>query len=506
MSPTTGASNERLVLPGSHIYAPSRTEANGAILLLARGAHGKRLVIAAEPSSGILERFDGARSGSLDSLVIKRCPTSIANAAALRELVPSLTPRPLGLATSAGFGDRLGIATPGHIRALNRVRDMPAAKPIAPIFAQQSIREMTRTRRSPEDVMSDATWGAFEAGWRSGVGADADHLKSTADIDACLAAGFSFYTVDPGDHVDDSAHDADEAGVEQRLAQLPWGELELDRAGLEQRYVGRHVDLGDRSITLERGDVARAAAKYGRALAHVKRMYRHLAERAAEFDFEVSVDETGTPTSPAEHAFIALELQRLEVRWVSLAPRFPGSFEKGIDYIGDLEMLRADLAWHAAIARALGPYKLSLHSGSDKFSVYPLIMEATGGLVHLKTAGTSYLEALRVLAEATPALFREILSFSSARFPSDRASYHISADLAAVPHSDVLSDGELVGLLSQNDARQVLHVTFGSVLDAYGDALRSELAEHEEQHYRTLARHFVEHLRPFAGVRPDVKA
>ncbi len=117
------------------------------------------------------------------------------------------------------------------------------------------------------------------------------------------------------------------------------------------------------------------------------------------------MDETDQPTTHAEHVYIASELKRLGVEWVSLAPRFVGRFEKGVDYIGDLQAFHQDVNGHAAIARALGPYKLSIHSGSDKFSIYPIIMEATRGLVHLKTAGTSYLEALRTAAALDLDLF-----------------------------------------------------------------------------------------------------
>ncbi len=98
--------------------------------------------------------------------------------------------------------------------------------------------------------------------------------------------------------------------------------------------------------------------------------------------------ETDTPTTHQEHIFFVHELRRLGVQWVSLAPRYIGRFEKGVDYIGDLGALRSDLSGHAAISRALGPYKLSLHSGSDKFSVYPIITEMTGGRVP-PTAGAS---------------------------------------------------------------------------------------------------------------------
>ena len=88
------------------------------------------------------------------------------------------------------------------------------------------------------------------------------------------------------------------------------------------------------------------------------------------FELEVSVDETETPTTHAEHVYIASELKRLGVDWVSLAPRFIGRFEKGVDYIGDLGAGRPGRARRHR--PPLGPYKLSLHSGSDKFSVYPI--------------------------------------------------------------------------------------------------------------------------------------
>jgi hypothetical protein len=164
-------------------------------------------------------------------------------------------------------------------------------------------------------------------------------------------------------------------------------------------------------------------------------------------------------------------------------------------------VLRANLQGHAAIARALGPYKLSLHSGSDKFSVYALAQEATGGLVHLKTAGTSYLEALRVAARIEPALFRAILALARERYPQDRASYHVSADLGRVPEPEEPADEDLVHLLDEPNARQVLHVTFGSILDSYGPALLHLLRAHDAAYGDALERHFVRHLEPF--VRPQ---
>jgi hypothetical protein len=459
------------------------------------------LAILAQPSDPLLERFQGAYDDFRDGYGLKRCPLDHPNARALRAALPWLRPTPIGLTTSAGFGDRLGLATPGHVRALQHVLRGAPGSTIAPIFAQQSIREMERTGRSPEDVLNDATWGAFQAGWRGGVGADADHLKTPADIDACAAAGFTFYTIDPGAYVDSEVDVAAPEVVRQKVAALPWQELESSPADLERRYAGRRMSLEGGEIVLDTAAALRAAAKYGRAVAHVAAMYRHLAAKQVPFDLEVSVDETETPTTHGEHVYIAGELGRLGVRWVSLAPRYVGHFEKGVDYIGDLGALRTDLAGHAAIARALGPYKLSLHSGSDKFSVYPLITEAARGMIHLKTAGTSYLEALRVVTQADRALFREILAFARQRYEQDRASYHVSAEVRRVPAPADLPDERLPDLLEDFDARQVLHVTFGSTLARFGTELKAVLRAHEELHYATLERHFVRHLEPFAHQR-----
>jgi hypothetical protein len=230
-------------------------------------------------------------------------------------------------------------------------------------------------------------------------------------------------------------------------------------------------------------------------------MVRHLeaAMGQGSFDLEVSVDETATPTSPLEHVFVASELKRLGIRWVSLAPRYVGRFEKGVDYIGDVQTFEAELALHAAIARDLGPYKLSIHSGSDKFRVYPLFARHAGSRVHLKTAGTSYLEALRAVAGVDPPFFREILALARERYGEDRATYHVSADAARLPASHELPNDQLAGILDLFDGREVLHVTFGSALDRFGERLVAVLDAHEDAHYAALETHFRRHLAPFVA-------
>jgi len=493
----SGSVLDTLAAAGCAVIGGSVVRDGGSTFFLARTNGGGRVLGVLGDAAG----FSGTRHEPSGALL---CAPTAAHAEALRVRLPWLRPGPLGLATSAGFGDRLGLATPGHVRAL-RSTGGPAAA-IAPIFAQQSVRENARTGRSPQQVMDDALWGLLAEGWRLPWGADADHLKTPADVESFAAAGFSFYTIDPGDHVDDAAHAEPPDAVRRKLDALPWETLEDSLADLEARYLGRAVALEGGAETVDREALWRAAAKYGRAVAHTVVMYRHILARlgAGGFELEVSVDETASPTSVAEHLYIASELRRLGVRWVSLAPRFVGAFEKGVDYIGDLGAFEAEFARHAAVARSLGPYKLSLHSGSDKFSIYPIAARLAAGpdgapLVHLKTAGTSYLEALRTLAVAAPALFREILGLARERYQTDRATYHVSARLDRVAAAEDLADHELASLIDQFDARQVLHVTFGSVLAVFGERLRAALAEHGEAYAGHLTTHFVRHLAPFVA-------
>ena len=155
--------------------------------------------------------------------------------------------------------------------------------------------------------------------------------------------------------------------------------------------------------------------------------------------------------------------------------------------------------------RTLGPYKISIHSGSDKFSIYPIVAELTEGLVHVKTAGTSYLEALRAIARVQPALFREVLDFARERYEIDKATYHVSADVTRVRPAGEVADDYLPALLDDFHARQVLHVTYGSVLTAEGGErfarrLRATLSANEEAHYAALEAYLGRHVRPFSAV------
>lgn len=480
---------------------PSSVLTDGT-LTVALGARSKRkaLLLSVPPGQeALLDAFEATPAAGKGNTRVG--PLSGTNAACLRQALPALAPRLGGRRASVGCGDRLGVATPGHVRALGD-------SGLFPFLAQQSMREMARTGRSPAAVMDDALWGVLQAGYTAGFGADADHLKQPDDIDVCARAGFTMFTVDPGDHVDDAADASDRATLEKKLAALEQAGHRFDRAALEKEYLARPLELdGENRLVFTPETLLRALVKYGGAITHTIAMFRHLKKVMGDrpCELEMSVDETESPTTPEEHYFVASRLRAAGVEWVSLAPRFPGRFEKGVDYIGDIPVLEKTLRAHRAIARALGDYKLSIHSGSDKFSIYPAIARLTGGRVHLKTAGTSYLEALRTIAAADSSLFREIYRFARERYETDRASYHVSADMARVTPEAALSPADLPGTLEQFDTRQMFHVTFGSVLtttDAGGgylfrDRFFAALRAHEEAHYQNLAGHLGRHITPF---------
>ena len=273
-------------------------------------------------------------------------------------------------------------------------------------------------------------------------------------------------------------------------------------------YVDKEIKINeDYSINANKENLKRAIIKYCDALVHIKHLYDHLKSKHPNYEseVEVSVDETESITSLFEHYFIANELKRLRVNLIGLAPRFIGDFEKGIDYKGDPNLFKSEYIKHISIAKFFGTYKLSLHSGSDKFNIYKVIGNLKSGATHVKTAGTSYLEALKVVAVKEPKVFRDILDYSRNLYEKEKHSYHVSADLNKVKEGESYSDEELIGLFRLNDCRQILHVTFGRILTdkndtgdyIFKDKIFNCLNENEELHYKFLIDHFHKHLVPF---------
>ena len=398
--------------------------------------------------------------------------------------------------------------TPGHVESMKR-----AGQGIAPLFPQQSIREMVRTKRTAEQVMQEAIDGMRGAGWEGSTGADADHLKTKADVDVTVAAGYTFFTIDPSDHVDEKSDDYDETTLRGKFDSI------CEQIAWYDTYLGKSIALATgTTISLDEQACMRCAVKYGIAMNNALELADHIRQvneaAGQDYEIELSVDETEQPTTLAEHYIIADQCIRGGMKLVSLAPRFLGDFEKGVDFKGDVAALEDSLTEHAAIAELLGPYKLSLHSGSDKLSMYPALARATRGRFHVKTAGTSYLEALRVVARHDESLFRQIVEFARSRYDTDRATYHVSATVDAVPPSADMDDvAELeqvyvecwpavpAGKGFTKPGRQILHCTFGSVLThaEFGPAVRSVLESHPDTYREVLADHFAKHLQALAA-------
>ncbi|MCK9279516.1 MAG: tagaturonate epimerase family protein [Melioribacteraceae bacterium] len=484
------------------IYLESINRNNDLLFFIAKYKTEKYFfVITYNLSSEYFTKFDGILINSEKLVFIKECFLNKFNRKLIQEIFSFTKPVLTGLRNSFGFGDRIGLSNSGHLRALK-------GHDFVPILAQQSIRELTRTKRKPEDVMDAAVWAVFQEGYKDGFGADADHLKTTDDIDLMLNAGYTMFTFDPGDHVDNNADDYDLEQLKKSVLSLDWNQLNDNLNSAEERYLKNKIIVNN-ELQLEVNEelVLRAYAKYGKAIIHINKMFSYLKNIAGNriYEVEISVDETESVTSIFEHFFFVNELTRLGVKFVSLAPRFIGEFEKGIDYKGDLGIFKEEYLKHHQVVKHFGNYKLSLHSGSDKFSVYEVIGSIPNTITHVKTAGTSYLEVLRVTAIAEPNLFREILEFSRGLYENERKTYHVSADLNKVSPADQYNDTQLIELFSQDDARQVLHVTFGSVLtsvDENGKYLFKEriincLKKNEEEHYNVLIKHFNKHLDPF---------
>ncbi|MBT4865845.1 MAG: hypothetical protein HON53_12125, partial [Planctomycetaceae bacterium] len=312
--------------------------------------------------------------------------------------------------------------------------------------------------------------------------------------------------------VDQQADDHDEATLREKFAAA------RETAPWYDSYLGQSIDLPTGTmIELTEESCMRAAVKYGPAIRSALRLSDHIRNvhesTGRDYEIELSVDETDQPTTLSEHYIIAHQCLDGDMKLVSLAPRFIGDLEKGIDYIGDVAALETSLNDHAAIADLLGPYKLSLHSGSDKLSMYPALARATQGRFHVKTAGTSYLEALRAVARHDEPLFRRIVRFARSRYDTDKATYHVSATNDAVSDEDGLDAVRLEqiylerwadvpqGLGFTEPGRQILHCTFGSTLTdpELGPAVRSVLESNPETYTEVLADHFSRHLEALAA-------
>lgn len=451
-----------------------------------------RKVLVVYGNGDIAKRFSGSETMAGGDTA-RICPLTDENCETLRKEFPFTAPiSHKGKRITIGLGDRLGLASPAHLRLIQD-------KDIFPVLAQQSIRELNLTGRTYHDVLNAASWAVFQESYTQGFGADGDHLKTPEEVDMALDCGFTMITLDCSDHMDNKAAAYDDRTLDEKYAAIS---LPV-REALEGRYLNTEIPLHDGSrLLFEDKEFKRIVLVYLNAISHAVSIWHNtIMKRGKPVDFELSIDETLIPTTPEAHYFVADQLIGKGVEITSLAPKFCGEFQKGIDYIGDKEQFEREFSRHVAIAEHFG-YKISIHSGSDKFSIFPIIGEKTHGGYHLKTAGTNWLEAVRTIACKNPALYREMHAFAVEHLNEARKNYHISADLAKVPDISKISNSGLPGLMDQDDARQVLHITYGQILQAkkadgafrFRDRIYETLNRFEEDYCKALENHIGRHL------------
>lgn len=417
---------------------------------------------------------------------VKLCPLSHQNRLVLNQYLPYTLPSAFGRQVATfGLGDRLGKATPGHIRSIKNYN-------VKPILAQQSKRELDLTGRSFEQVLDDVCFAVFQEGYQGGFGADGDHLKKIADIEDALHCGYTMITLDCSEKIGRGIENLSEYEVNEIYKNFPSDY----RSRVEGSYLSKGFLIGGETYYFSKEDLIRCVLIYHDTIDFVKEVYFDCLGKAKQaVDYELSIDETESITTAQGHLFVAMELEYHKVPVTSLAPRFVGEFQKGIDYIGNIDEFERHLKQHASIADYFG-YKLSIHSGSDKFRVFPMIGDYTGGRLHLKTSGTSWLEAVDTIAEENPLLYRKIHRKALEHFNEAKILYKVFADLDKVDALDLRKDEELGDYLKKDDSRQLLHISYGFIL---GDpALKSELNHtlemNEEHYYERLIKHIGRHL------------
>ena len=480
------------------IYARSFRFRNGLKYGLIRTSEDKKLAVMGEKNPVLQDPFQGKCYHQ--SSTLKVCDLSAENTNILMGLFPFTKPISLRkYPMTIGTGDRLGVATPGHLRAVQKFK-------VRPVLAQQSVRENTQTGRSFTEVVQDAAWAVFQENYQGGYGADGDHLKSLQEVKTALDAGVSMVTLDLSETLNPEAFHYPKELLEDKFKkEIDKGDAEvLLHLFLDKEFFFKGSD-GDFAIRFNEEIAKRNILLFHKAIDFTEEVYEFIRLRTGNrslIDFEVSIDETPFPTSPENHLFFAIALSHRGVRIDSLAPRFIGEFQKAIDYRGDLKDFGEQFYQHVLIAHDYGNYKISIHSGSDKFSAFSQMGELAKGNLHLKTAGTSWLEAVRLVTRVNPTLYREMHRFALKVFKDASRLHHVTTDLMQIPELEELSDQELPSLLDQDDSRQLLHITYGYLLNAKDENGKKlfrgrffhTLTQYEEDYWSLLEKHIGKHL------------
>lgn len=409
---------------------------------------------------------------------------------------------------SIGVGDRFAHQARAQLRACQLAAEQGVE--VIPVW-NKSNREHTIIGSEPGSVQTAADAAVKALGWTRPYHVDADHIRLET-VNRFLAAS-DFYTIDVADSI---GHPAAPAAVAEFIDRHP------DLAGT------LHIPGVAAPFHTTRADIERVAAKYLKAVQDAGAIYRKIeaAKGKGKFITEVSMDETDAPQTPPELLLILAALADEGVPVQTIAPKFTGRFNKGVDYVGNLAQFekefRDDLAVIAFAVKKFGlpaNLKLSVHSGSDKFSLYEPMHRAvreTGAGLHLKTAGTTWLEEVIGLAEAGGdglVLAREIYAKALTKKDDLCAPYAtvIDIDVAKLPSAEVVkgwTSEQFIGALRHDpknpqfnpSLRQLIHVGF-KIAAQMGDRYLAMLETCEPSIARNVTYNLYDrHLKPlFVG-------
>jgi tagaturonate epimerase len=405
---------------------------------------------------------------------------------------------------SFGMGDRFAHQGKAQLRACILATELGAD--IVPVW-NKSNREHTFIGTEPSSLRAEADAAVKALGWQKPYHVDADHIRLET-VDRFIAPS-DFFTIDVADSI---GKPADPKIVKAFVDRHP---------ELTGKIIIPHID---RPFETTRADVERVANNFLLAAQEAGNIYRHIARTKGEANFvtEVSMDETDSPQTPPELLIILAALADEKIPIQTIAPKFTGRFNKGVDYVGDVNQFEKEFNEDlAVVAFAINKYglpptlKLSVHSGSDKFSIYAPMRRALKKFkagIHIKTAGTTWLEELIGLAEAGGdglEIAKEIYVYALEHVDELCAPYAtvIDIDKARLPSAATVNgwaSGQFVSALRHDQKnkefnpslRQLLHVGF-KIAAKKGDRYLNALKKHEAVIARNVTENLFErHMKP----------
>jgi len=462
-----------------HVYFNSFHSKENRIFLLVKDINNKYFGEISRNDKFLLSNtvksfnFNGFEEYSFN---IRFFECSIENSKKIMNFLEYLKPVKINQNASLGFGDRIGIAAGAHVKLAKEYNFFP-------VLAQQSVREITKTGKDCESVLHNAVMGAFQEGYKDAWGADADHIRDKEWLKIMINnkyTPYTMYTIDTFDYLN--------TYEEINEVDLDTDKNFKERLKKARKYIGKNINLNSYSFNYDEDILFLIVKKYYKSLDFLKDCYEMIKSSNQEFDFEPTFDERDIDTKPEDHFYIASELLNEGVDFNTLALKLPGRFEKGIDYIGDLDKFIRDLSIHKKIVDYFGCYKLSLHSADDKYMIFEPWREIFKEDYHIKTSGTTWMESLRTIAQLEPLLFKEIFKATLSNAERNSADYYIDLDYKKI--FKLSNDIDSEGLIDIRDTRQLLHVSFGSIIDEFKSNIIRVLSQNEDLYYENIMKNY----------------